>query len=49
MGSFNDYVPVSYDAQIGRCTPIPGTAPFDQIASRVYDGASALRVVGHVV
>jgi hypothetical protein len=48
MGSFSDYAPTSYDAQTGRRTPIPGTATFDEIAGRVYDGALSLRVVGHV-
>lgn len=48
MGSFSDYAPTSYDAQSGRCTAIPGTEAFDEIAGLVYDGALSLRVVGHV-
>lgn len=47
-GSFNDYAPSIYDRATGRCTIIPGTEGFDQLASRVYDQALSLRVIGQV-
>jgi len=48
MGSFNDYAPCTYDSQTGRCTVIPGTDRFDDVASKVYNAAFSLRVMGHV-
>ena len=47
-GSFGDYAPTLYDRSTGRCSVIPGTESFEQLASRVYDEALSLRVVEHV-
>ena len=46
-GSFNDYAPVMQKPD-GTFSIVAGMESFDELASKVYDSATALRVTGNV-
>lgn len=48
MGSFNDYAPMRFDPISGRYSHLPGAETFDDVATRVYEDAIALRTSGTV-